>query len=88
MNYKELEATIASAGIHKTEFAAIASVSRASLHEYIRGRRTPHHLTEKQLLRAARVLSVGVEKGTLPPADTSRKARKKLVVKLKSQLAR
>jgi transcriptional regulator with XRE-family HTH domain len=79
---------IARAGVHKTEFATIAGVSRASLHEYIRGRRTPHHLTERQLLRAARVLDIGIEKGLLPPADTSRKARKKLVAKLKSQLAR
>jgi transcriptional regulator with XRE-family HTH domain len=79
---------IARAGLHKTEFAIIAGVSRASLHEYIRGRRTPHHLTERQLLRAARVLDIGIEKGTLPPTDASRKARKKLVGKLKSHLAR
>ena len=79
---------IARAGLHKTEFAIIAGVSRASLHEYIRGRRTPHYLTERQLLRAARVLDIGIEKGTLPPTDTSRKARKKLVGKLKSHLAR
>jgi len=84
MNYN----VIARAGLHKTEFAAIAGVSRASLHEYIRGRRIPHYLTEKQLLRTARVLESWIEKGTLPPADNSRKARKKLVVKLKSQLAR
>ena len=79
---------IARAGLHKTEFAIIAGVARASLHEYIRGRRIPHHLTERQLMRVARMLDTGIEKGMLPPADTSRKARKKLVSKLKNQVAR
>ena len=61
---------IARAGLHKTEFAIIAGVARASLHEYIRGRRIPHHLTERQLMRVARMLDAGIEKGMLPPADT------------------
>lgn len=79
---------IARAGLHKTEFAIIAGVARASLHEYIRGGRIPHHRTERQLMRVARMLDAGIEKGILPPADTSRKARKKLVSKLKNQVAR
>ena len=79
---------IARAGLYKTEFAIITGVSRASLHEYICGRRTPHNLTERQLLRAARMLDARIEKGMLPTANTTRKARKKLVAKLKSQLAR
>jgi len=39
-------------------------------------------------MRVARMLDVGIEKGMLSPADTSRKARKKLVSKLKNQVAR
>ena len=60
----------------------------ADLAEARTGREIGIGLCGRQLLRAARVLDIGIEKGLLPPADTSRKARKKLVAKLKSQLAR
>lgn len=88
MDYRDLVGVIEAAGIHKTEFAAISGISRASLHEYMHGRRVPHRLTERQLVRAAALLQTNVEKGTLPPGDTSRKARRKLVARLKSQLDR
>jgi len=79
---------IARAGLHKTEFAVITGVARASLHEYIRGRRQPHQLTERHLLRAAQTLETWIAKGALPITDTSRKARRKIVIGLKKQINR